>query len=486
MAMNLLNLYSLIFALFDKIGIMNKQMDTMRINTFTLDAMNASHLPENVTEFSTEPTMITDSAKFVITTMSNAVSELGKNTQSMWDTLISSATTLIPPHCRRIEVNCMKSNIFNKTSVTSWALLTTTILPEIWLRLNNSTSLDYYSGSGWNSESTTIDEWFNISTSLPPDLDFNSTVDFENFTNENLSTIFTTEFSDEYSHTDSTSPSKMHTSTEPSTTLKIEQELVETAIEVDEEYGQYEDYENELRRRKRDASNLFDQIQNYDWQFTEDLDNQTITNNNTNITEFLSSTISTFMDNFTMTPDEWNATSVGEMWTTYVSTIDENAWTDEDDTEPKLCYEIVCDPTDISSDLTDEDYSTFGIDERTEITTPQPTTPYPFTCPTMPFMPTTTMAPLNVSKKKITGKNLTAFIYHMDSATQMNLRKLCWETMFGQELVKLTVLDLVRNPTQHIHTLFFIYLLHITCCRPCRNVNYCFVIIVFLANGAEL
>lgn len=449
MALNLLNLYSLIFALFDKIGIMNKQMDTMRINTYAMDALNSTHMPTNMSEFSTDgATVITDSARLMATTISNAVGDLNRSGQTMWDTFVSSATTLIPPNCRQIEVDCMKSTIFNKTTVTSLALLTTTILPEIWSRLNTSTTFDYY-GSGWNPENTT-NEWLtNVSTWLPPDLDFNSTIDFENFTSENLSTMFTTEYSDEYSRTESTATSAAAatatatTPTDAPSTLKTE-----PINEPEEDYEYDDESEDGERRRKRDTLNLFDEIQNYDWQLTEDLENQTNAND-ANFTEFISSTISTFMENFTMTPDEWNSTYVSEMWTTFVSTIDETAWTEPDEDEPKICYEIVCDPTDSFSDFTEEDYTTFGIDERTtatEITTPQPTT-YSFTCPTMPIMPATTIAPLNVSKKKITGKNLTAFIYHMDTPTQMNLRKLCWETMFGQELVKLTVLDLVCNPT---------------------------------------
>lgn len=33
----------------------------------------------------------------------------------------------------------------------------------------------------------------------------------------------------------------------------------------------------------------------------------------------------------------------------------------------------------------------------------------------------------------------------LDPDTRLELRKLCWETMFGQELVKLTIMDLVSQ-----------------------------------------
>lgn len=41
--------------------------------------------------------------------------------------------------------------------------------------------------------------------------------------------------------------------------------------------------------------------------------------------------------------------------------------------------------------------------------------------------------------------NLSAKLWQLDLETRQKARKLCWETMFGQELVKLTVADFVSN-----------------------------------------
>lgn len=42
--------------------------------------------------------------------------------------------------------------------------------------------------------------------------------------------------------------------------------------------------------------------------------------------------------------------------------------------------------------------------------------------------------------------DLTSYIDTLDRDTLEKLRPLCWETMFGREMVKLTVMDLVIIP----------------------------------------
>lgn len=417
MALNLLNLYSLIFALFDKIGSMNKEMETMRINTNLLDAaLMSSNLPmlsDNSTETNI-PSFLTESSKLLMATVSNTMSELSRETEAMWNSFVTPSSTLFPENCRRIEVSCL-----NKTTITSMAFLTTTVLPEIWNRFNVSPTFDYGS-STLDMENTTYDWLTNFSSTSN---DWYSTSDYENFTDNNVSMNFT----------DLNIISE--TTTESRTNAK------DADYNYDEQYEDYSEGDGHDRRR-REVNDIFDEIQRMAWQTSDEFENQTNLYHS-NYTELISSTISSFMENLTVSSDYWNTTYVMEMWTNYVNRTEDSMWENET-SDSGICYEIVCDEQ--TTEYNTEDYTTFGNDEKSvgiETTTTQPSTAYPFTCPTIATLPPTTMVSVNDSTRKYVGKNLTKFINHMDITQQTHLRKLCWETMFGQELVKLTVMDLV-------------------------------------------
>lgn len=419
MALNLLNLYSLIFALFDKIGSMNKEMEKMRINTNILDAAimqsNWSMLPDNSTE-TIIPAFLTESSKLLLTTVSNTMAEISRETEAMWNAFVSPSNTVLPPNCREIEISCEKLNYLNKTALTSMAFLTTTVFPEIWSRLNMTPTFDYGSTTPVN----TSYDWFTDYSSSPSD--WYSTTDFGNFTDDSLSANYTADG-------DPTTESNMS-------------EKEEDNYDYQEQYKDDDEDYNEAggqRRRRREVNDIFDEIQRMAWQTTDEYDNQTNTYYS-NYTELISSTIASFMENFTMTSDDWNTTTASEMWTDFVTN---NMWTD-DMNKTRVCYQVVCDEI---PEITTLDYTTFGSDEKsviTETATP-PSTQYPFSCPPLPTLPPEIIAQVNDSTMKYVGSNLTKFINHMDILQQTHLRKLCWETMFGQELVKLTVMDLVST-----------------------------------------
>lgn len=480
MALNLLNLYSLIFALFDKVGSMNKIMDEMRISenvALAISALNGSDTTANTTDMTTldaTATTITDSAKFVVSSVANAVADLSPTgLDSIWDSMMT--TTALPPNCRQVEVNCTKPSptaMFNKSMVTSLAFLTTTILPEILTRLNVTSSpstYDYFDSNSSSSNMTTMNDtlydWWDGNSSTP--INFNSTaMGFENFTEGNdIETIWTTteavkpQYDEEDGEDYDYDVVEIETTKKPTTVVTSKTTTTTKAPDYDEYLDTYQD------RRKRETSNVFDVIQS----IAEDYDDNDVSAENRtfyygNFSDFVSS----FMENnnITVTIDDWNVTEVSEMWTTFVNDIDESTWTTEetmassggddvldgeDADEDKICYEIVCD----ASDSTGDDYTTSGMD-RTTTTEPVTTTMTPFTCPTLPTLAVVAaIETANASKTRYIGQNLTAFINHMELSQQTNLRKLCWETMFGQELVKLTVMDLVATITSVMFMDFF-------------------------------
>lgn len=180
-------------------------------------------------------------------------------------------------------------------------------------------------------------------------------------------------------------------------------------------------------------------------------DDYTITNESTdgyNQTEFISSTIASFIANITSTewPDEMNTTYASELWTEYVTTLN-SSFTDEyDENESdEICYVTRCEvieedektsPTTPSTTITSTKAATTTTTPTPRIEQPAPNAP---TCP--PLNIATAIADL-LPTTMSTGNETR---YGNITGLYTDQRKYCWETMFGQELVKLTVLDLVRR-----------------------------------------
>lgn len=156
MLLNLLNLFSLIIALFKKIYSMNKELDLMR----RCGEEEGLHLNESTTLMpNISTTMATDTNLLATTASIYAIVHTA--TSELFPTLIPQLTTMATAlftgnvknltECVQIVVNCSKiSKGTTKSVMTSFLALnfTSTILPEIINQLN---------GTEFNS--TTISPW---------------------------------------------------------------------------------------------------------------------------------------------------------------------------------------------------------------------------------------------------------------------------------------------------------------------------------------
>lgn len=254
------------------------------------------------------------------------------------------------------------------------------------------------------------------------------------------------------------------------------------------------------------SNSVSDEIENEQYEYPDDIGINTFSpyENNTsddgNMTEFIATTVSSFLES-TITLDPSNETSMSEQWENYLSTIsttemdslDSTATTDstfdttvddDNDGNNDECvdgYKIICydDNGNVVENgaVTTAQMATNGnqlerhASEIAATKTAKSTATHLWNASSTTAVADETllshsMAPLNLTLNtteigcvpfmgnnsdeksdeigpEYKGKNLTITISSRSIRIQQKLRDFCWETLFGREMVKLTVLDLV-------------------------------------------
>jgi hypothetical protein len=410
MLLNLLNLYSLIFANFHKIDGMTRELIGIKDTYDTLaPAVDYHH-----DVFTATP----ETAVYRLQSLlSAALTSSGEAFQQILAVNLGLGqppddTTATWQNCKRVPVNCSRptdSGVLNATLISLFLLnLTTTMSPDL----------------DWSTTNWTIDDYYGDNfTSLAP----NFTDLLMNFTTEyplSTSTLDFSEDNDDYDY-ETYKQDYFETETEEKSRIYKREVVVNSTGDPSNIY----EYMSRLY-----ANGNFENSTG-DWNVTNDWNSTTV--------EPILSTLG-WNDTFT---DAENSTS--DQRTTFEEYLMEK-WTEflEATDQPELCYITVCENvTDSPMDETTEvglaesstlyttEMTTTSIDgeteepSTTELTAPEVIYLYNCTLPlTEPPVTVATVLPKPA----------------MNTTTKRRLRDLCWETMFGQDIMKITVMDLVR------------------------------------------
>ncbi|XP_031618475.1 uncharacterized protein LOC116337754 isoform X2 [Contarinia nasturtii] len=457
MLLNLLNLFSLIFAMFKKIDTINKKLDDMRNDCMPnkTGTDGTTMIPSFATDITTTATLFTSTAKAIVELVpTDLIAELTTIAKNAFSDNGKSVTK-----CVEVVVNCSTISKNTVTSLVTTLLMvnfTTTVLPEIMKQLNStefgSTNPNWDSSIYASSSYSTFDE-------NTTDADYN----------------FTT-----YSSSGSVFPLDSSTMSILFKDNDFETTTSSSDYYDDENYDESSTFEpDEVGRSQRDVINepndgRKSDFSSYDYPLYMSSSSSTTsglyestTTDMYDMSTLISTTVSTFLQDTTETLDPYNATLMSEQFTEYITT----AISTEDDsfdstTETSIDKKCIDNPNgsyikqicnDIDTDLTTTPMTNESpMEMRYPLITPTPT-PYDGNVATSSTTAaslsknSTNCVPLAPSKDdKITcvptkyfGIQLTENIGNMTETHQRELRVLCWETIFGQELVKLTVLDLI-------------------------------------------
>lgn len=441
MLLNLLNLYSLIFALFDKISGMTEELIQIRQNltaepTPTFDPTSSNLY--NPLDFSN--VLPTDDPKYletIVTTIASISAAMFFNR-----TIIQTPNITV---CTNFTYEC--PTFTPNIDIVTWHVLNVTT--TLW-STNNPFETTTFSNYDFLTENSTFIGNESSSTSFY-DYENGTTpyYDYETSTNEENSTEagdkkFNTKNDDDLNYQE-------YYEVYVSSKEKQDDEIEETTQSEplgepqDEDYG-YENYDDEKLYKREIPVDFFDEISDMFSKLNENI--ELTSQLPENISEIIESTVTTLFEDFsTENSTEFNFTQsildMVENLTLYITELTTDVPTTTEfelEFEKEICYREVCElvesttPEDypdltsaIPTEFVDSTYSE-AVKEIIEQST-NPTT-------TFSGLHQTTVTPCRIIPKNIS---------HADAATKLKLRRLCWETMFGQELVKLTVMDLVSE-----------------------------------------
>lgn len=429
MLLNLLNLYSLIFALFAKIGDKTKELQEGMNQTNTMNSEALTYL---------QPTplyLISEYMGELINIKPPDIPELITATmQSIHNVDITTTIQENATRCYEILVNCTTSDVFNKTLISSLLLL--------GLSNNLSNFSNFQNGFLYNDSDAVSFADLNSDNSNADYFILNATVN-----------AFNPNGSDDYS-IDGISNNKTDIQADKDVMSTTEDGISPKSIQTTTEdiYDNYDElYSDEVGDENRQKRELYES-------FIDTFSNYTNANNISDINNITLNHIYNILENITNTNSFWNLTNMS-LEEFSIKMVDEliNSLPNE---EEEKCYETICETNNESTEYATENPTTErdSIFEDQISTTDSSvdtlTTEYDFAVTSEAYNHTANdsfeSTADSITTPSITIPNIVEVVKkppEKKSRTcefEPDVQQMCWETMFGQELVKLTIMDMVR------------------------------------------